>query len=165
MPYNPTVGFDDEVIDLAKRGREIVQKAADASPAAAQDLRMPYTLTETKIRGEGCSFDPLYRPFYDAVTAYKTRWGAEMHHANMQLARSKGKGEGKAIEFAGYCEEQQGALGVIGLRGQVRDRGKTIDQPDERSVELMKKRNPAPAFGRNSIKFVAIRTGVRAEEV
>lgn len=52
-PYFPTFGFDEDASELAKRGRAIVQKAMDASPATAQDQCRPYARMGRKIGESG----------------------------------------------------------------------------------------------------------------
>ena len=78
-PTGPEIGFDDEAIELAKRGREISQRSVDVSPAVGPSQWGFHRRTHGRLDGQNSSMDPLYQAYYVDVERYVVRWGRTQH--------------------------------------------------------------------------------------
>ena len=121
-PLFPEQGFDDDAIDLAKRGRMSTQKSTDTTPEKAHAQWMSYVMLERKENGPNASSDPLTCGYQEAVRAYMERRGNVQRQDNAMweayLAEGwkpqgkKERGEGKYFQFparTGKAEEGRDA--------------------------------------------------------
>ena len=147
-PYNPTLMFEDGSMELEMRGREIAHRAVDVSPAAANDQWRPYARMEMKIRGEGCSLHPLYRPFGDSVDSYRARWESERRRQEESSAREKGKPEDQVNQFVGRNTE------IAKNAKPAKGNGQSQRRRQPRIAEDVQGDDSAPVSGRKSEKRV-----------
>ena len=85
-PYRPAIGFGEDAIELAKRGRGVAKK----------DVEVPrqQITTNGPVRQDG-DIGPLRQPFYDAVEAYKTTRGADQRRKTRRWRILTDKGGAK----------------------------------------------------------------------
>ena len=74
-PRNPEEGFDDDAIDLAKRGRAITQKSMDTTPGQTHAEWRSFARFGRKNFGESARLAPLCREYHEAVESYTDRCG------------------------------------------------------------------------------------------
>ena len=112
-PHNPASGFDDRIVELAKRGREICRKGVEVSPAASYAQWRSLSRLERKKHGEDCNLEPLHVEYYDAVRDYVARWNDTQTEVELEYQRVKAAGKSQVqVELAYRRSKAAGKAGV-----------------------------------------------------
>ena len=75
-PLNPEEGFDDDIIELAMRGRAVNKTAMDKTPSAAYMQWRSLVRLERKHNGPDADLKVLTQEYLEAVRDYRERWWA-----------------------------------------------------------------------------------------
>ena len=63
-------GFEDDAIEIARRGRAITQKSADASPGAEYNQWRSYVRLGRRLIGVGANMEPAHREYNEEILVY-----------------------------------------------------------------------------------------------